>query len=107
MLSFTEAAIDHIHEVLDADDVLRIRVVGGGCAGFSYGMEVQSENQVSEDDTISNDHDFTVVIDKKSDFYLSDTVVDYESSLSQSGFRFSNDKATKTCGCGTSFSCEL
>jgi|TARA_A100000172_G_scaffold80268_1_gene69336 iron-sulfur cluster assembly accessory protein len=105
MLSFTEAAVSYLNQVLDEGDVLRVRVKGGGCSGFSYDMEVQEEQQVGSEDNVTEDHGFKVVIDQKSNFMLAETQVDYQSTLSQSGFKFSNAKATKTCGCGTSFSC--
>ena len=106
MLVFTEAAVSYLEQAMDAEDVLRVRVKGGGCSGFSYDLEIQTENQIGVGDNISDDYGFKVVIDKKSDFMLSETEVDYQSTLSQAGFKFSNAKATKTCGCGTSFSCD-
>jgi iron-sulfur cluster assembly protein len=106
MLSFTEAAVSYLHQVLDKGDVLRVRVKGGGCSGFSYDMEVQEEKQIGSDDDVTDTNGFKVAIDRKSSFMLAETQVDYQSTLSQSGFKFSNSKATKTCGCGTSFSCD-
>jgi len=105
MVTFTEAAVDYLKEALDTGDILRVRVKGGGCSGFQYDLEVQEEEQIADDDLISEEHGFKVVIDKKSSFMLDQTVVDYQNTLAQSGFKFLNPKATKTCGCGTSFSC--
>ncbi len=106
MLTFTESAVTYLDQVMDKEDVLRVRVLGGGCSGFQYDMEIQSEEQVGNEDVVSDDHGFKVAIDPKSNFMLAETQVDYQSTLSQSGFKFSNAKATKTCGCGTSFSCD-
>jgi len=106
MLSFTESAVSYLNQVLDEGDILRVRVKGGGCSGFSYDMEIQEEQQVGPEDSVTENYGFKVVIDRKSDFMLAETEVDYQTTLSQSGFKFSNAKATKTCGCGTSFSCE-
>jgi len=106
VLTFTESAVSYLNQALDEGDVLRVRVKGGGCAGFSYDMEVQEEHQIGPEDTVTEESGFKVVIDKKSDFMLNETEVDYKTTLSQSGFEFSNAKATKTCGCGTSFSCD-
>tara|TARA_R110000744_G_scaffold188573_4_gene307906 strand:+ start:1816 stop:2136 length:321 start_codon:yes stop_codon:yes gene_type:complete len=106
MITFTESAVSYLEKVMDNLDILRVRVKGGGCSGFSYDMEIQTEDQTRSDDIITDTHGFKVAIDRKSDFMLAETLVDYQSTMSQSGFKFSNAKATKTCGCGTSFSCD-
>jgi len=105
MVTFTESAVDYLKEALDTGEILRMRVRGGGCSGFQYDMEVQEEKQVAKDDFVSEEYGFKFAIDRKSSFMLDQTEVDYQNTLAQSGFKFSNSKATKTCGCGTSFSC--
>jgi len=106
MLTLTEAAVEYLEGVLDPGDILRVGVKGGGCAGFSYDMEVQTEDKIRSDDSVIDEHSFKVAVDTKSAFLLSETQVDYQNSLQESGFKFSNAKATNSCGCGTSFSCE-
>ncbi len=105
MVIFTESAVDYLKEALDTGEILRMRVKGGGCSGFQYDLEVQEEEQIADDDVLTEEHGFKVAIDRKSSFMLDQTQIDYQSTLSQSGFKFSNAKATKTCGCGISFSC--
>jgi len=82
--------------------VLRVSVVGGGCSGFSYQLTFderpQPEDQVVEYEGVR------VVVDPTSAQYLVGTQVDFVSSLNGGGFKFSNPKATHTCGCGSSFS---
>lgn len=82
--------------------VLRVSVVGGGCSGFSYQLgfdeQPQAEDRVIELDGVR------VAVDPTSAQYLAGTQIDYVSSLTGGGFKFSNPKATHTCGCGSSFS---
>lgn len=80
---------------------LRLSVKGGGCSGLSYAMNFDAKREGD------NEFDFTglkVYIDPKSHLYLSGTTLDYSDSLEQKGFRFINPNASKTCGCGESFS---
>jgi iron-sulfur cluster assembly protein len=81
---------------------LRVGVKGGGCSGFSYTLGF--DDQVSEIDQITELHGIRVVCDPKSFLYLSGTEVDFEESLMGRGFKFGNPNASKTCGCGESFS---
>jgi iron-sulfur cluster assembly accessory protein len=84
------------------DHALRVSVVGGGCSGFSYQLNfdeaVQADDQVVEYDGVR------VLVDPTSAQYLVGTQIDFVSSLHGGGFKFSNPKATHTCGCGSSFS---
>ena len=82
---------------------LRLRVVGGGCSGFQHKLDL--DPQVSEKlDEVYDYHGVPVVIDKRSQMYLSGVVVDYHDELNRSGFSISNPNAKSTCGCGSSFS---
>jgi iron-sulfur cluster assembly protein len=82
--------------------LLRVRVVGGGCSGFSY--DLRFDNQFDEKlDSKYEFHGVTVVVDKKSALYLDGTTVDYYEGLEKHGFTFDNPNAVKTCGCGSSF----
>ena len=80
---------------------LRLGVKGGGCAGFSYILDFDSQKE--------NDHVFevdgiTLFIDKSQELYLYDCEIDFKSGLDNRGFIFNNPNASSTCGCGTSFS---
>ncbi len=83
------------------EKALRIGVVGGGCSGFSYTMGFDDPK---DDDAVFTFGDVRVVIDPASREYLDGTVIDYVTGLHGAGFKFENPKATRTCGCGSSFS---
>ena len=102
MIMLTDAAIQAIEDSLDSDDILRIGARGGGCSGLNYIIEVT--DKINENDTVFDAGRVKVCVDRYSSFILSDTTVDYVTSLQQSGFKFENKKASSTCGCGTSFS---
>ena len=88
-------------EGLPDTHALRVSVVGGGCSGFSYQMSF--DEQPREDDQILQYDGVHVLVDPTSAQYLGGTEIDFVSSLHGGGFKFSNPKATHTCGCGSSF----
>ncbi len=106
MVTFTDIAASKIREMAAeqdfADHGVRVMVIGGGCAGFTYDMDFESE--AKEDDEVGEQHGLKVFVDPMSLCYLEGTVVDYIESLDFSGFHFDNPSATRTCGCGSSFS---
>ena len=106
MVQFTQNAVDKIQEMAGEQEFkgygVRVMVVGGGCAGFTYDMDF--ENDKRDDDEIAEQHGLKVYVDAMSMCYLDGTVVDYVESLDFSGFHFDNPSATRTCGCGASFS---
>ena len=81
---------------------LRLGVQGGGCSGLSY--NIRFDTQPRERDRIFQFGDVRVFVDPKSFIYLHGMTLDYEETLIQQGFVFVNPQATKSCGCGTSFS---
>ena len=81
---------------------LRLGVQGGGCSGLSY--NVRFDTQPRERDRIFQFGDVRVFVDPKSFIYLHGMILDYQETLMQQGFVFVNPQATKSCGCGTSFS---
>ncbi len=85
-----------------AEAALRISVVGGGCSGFSYSLGFDAHSR--EDDQAWEQHGVRVVVDATSLQYLKGMTVDYVSGLHGAGFKFLNPNATRTCGCGSSFS---
>ena len=80
---------------------LRLRVVGGGCSGFSYKLEFDAKK---DGDIVVPYEQFNVYLDRKSTVYLRGISLDFQKGLSGKGFVFSNPNATNTCGCGESFS---
>lgn len=87
---------------LDETYFLRVGVVGGGCSGLSYKLDFDNESQPN--DQVFEDQGVTVVTDLKSFLYLCDTTLDFSDGLNGKGFHFSNPNASRSCGCGESFS---
>ena len=107
MIGITERAKQEVRRIINEQDlpqstVLRVGVKGGGCSGFSYSLGF--DDTVQEIDQIFDSEGVKVVCDPKSFLYLNGTEVDFEESLMGRGFKFGNPNASKTCGCGESFS---
>jgi iron-sulfur cluster assembly protein len=83
-------------------DFIRVGVKSGGCSGLSY--ELKFDKISSESDKIFEDNGIKIAIDKKSFLYLVGTTLDYSGGLNGKGFVFINPNASRTCGCGESFS---
>lgn len=106
MITLSESAAQRIsqlraEEKAAADAALRVFVKRGGCSGFSYKMEF--DTQVKETDQVFESNGQKVIVDGQSLLYLLGMTLDYEGGLNGKGFVFTNPNATKTCGCGTSF----
>jgi len=86
----------------DSAYFLRVGVVGGGCSGLSYKLDFDNEQKPT--DQIFEDNGIKVVTDLKSFLYLVNTTLDFSDGLNGKGFYFSNPNASRTCGCGESFS---
>lgn len=101
----TDGAAAKIRELVQASAApvagLRVKVVGGGCSGLQYKMDL--DNEKTGDKTFGDD-DAKVIVDRKSFLYLNGTELDFSDSLLDAGFKLRNPNATKTCGCGASFS---
>jgi iron-sulfur cluster assembly protein len=83
--------------------VLRVAVVGGGCSGLNYSLNIATDYDEAND-TRDEQHGVPVVVDRKSALFLEGTSVDYYDGLEQRGFQFLNPNAKRSCGCGNSFS---
>ena len=81
---------------------LRVAVKGGGCSGMTYDLDIT--DQELDADKVVEQYGVKVMVDKKSYIYLVGTELDFSDGLNGKGFVFSNPNATKSCGCGTSFS---
>lgn len=79
---------------------LRVKVVGGGCSGLQYKMDLDVERP---GDKVFGDDDAKLLVDRKSFLYLNGTELDYNEGLMQSGFNLRNPNVKRTCGCGASF----
>ena len=78
-----------------------MRVIGGGCSGFSY--DLFFEDETTELDQTFESHGITLYVDMMSFQYLDGTEIDYVEGLHGAGFKFLNPTAKSTCGCGSSF----
>jgi iron-sulfur cluster assembly protein len=107
-IEITEKALAHIRSAMAKENIsaaeggLRLGVQGGGCSGLSY--SVRFDTQPRERDRIFQFGEVRVFIDPKSFIYLRGMALDYEETLMRQGFVFHNPNATKSCGCGSSFS---
>ncbi len=101
----TPKAVQKIREAFAREGVkggLRLGVLGGGCSGLSYQFKFSPEPRPR--DLVFEFEDVRVFVDPKSMVFLDGMTLDWKDSLIQSGFVFDNPHATKSCGCGTSFS---
>ncbi|HYD49765.1 MAG TPA: iron-sulfur cluster assembly accessory protein [Terriglobales bacterium] len=80
---------------------LRIKVIGGGCSGLQYKMDLDVER---DGDKVFGEGAGKVIVDRKSFLYLNGTEVDFVESLMESGFVLRNPNVKRSCGCGASFS---
>jgi iron-sulfur cluster insertion protein len=102
----TPVAATKVNEIRQAEAIephmaLRLRVVGGGCAGFSYDLYFDEGTEVDRAFEIQG---VRVVVDEMSLMYLVGTEIDYVEGLQGAGFKFNNPNVKSTCGCGSSFS---
>ena len=106
MISVTASAIAKIKDMMRQQQVeaggLRDGVIGGGCSGLSYKLDF--ETQARPHDQVLEMDGLKVFIDPKSLQLLRDTTLDFSDGLNGRGFVFINPQATRTCGCGSSFS---
>ena len=90
-----------VKEGLGAEQGLRIAVTGGGCSGFQYQLNFDSEK---DGDRVANFDEVRVLVDEISFPYIAGVTLDYVEGLHGAGFKFDNPRASRTCGCGSSFS---
>ncbi len=107
-IDVTERAIAKIRAAMAKENVdpsqggLRVGVQGGGCSGLSY--NIRFDTQPRERDRVFEFGGVRVFVDPKSFIYLHGMTLDYQETLMQQGFVFVNPNASKSCGCGSSFS---
>jgi len=105
LIGITTLAASKVNEIRAAESIepsqfLRLRVVGGGCAGFSYDLYFDEATEVDRHLTVNG---VQVVVDEMSLMYLIGTEIDYVEGLQGAGFKFNNPNVKSTCGCGSSF----
>ena len=104
VISLSERAVQKIKQLVadkGGEGVgLRVMVVGGGCSGLQYRMEIDA---AKERDKVFERDGARLIVDKKSFLYLNGSELDYSEELMSSGFKIVNPNAKRTCGCGDSF----
>ncbi|MGA2519331.1 MAG: iron-sulfur cluster insertion protein ErpA [Acidimicrobiales bacterium] len=105
-ITLTDAASAKVADLITQEGndelVLRVAVRPGGCSGYSYEMFFDSE--VTDDDIVDRHGAVRVAVDTASAELLRGATLDYSDGLQDAGFHISNPNATRTCGCGSSFS---
>jgi iron-sulfur cluster assembly protein len=91
-----------IKEGLGRDYFVRVSVTSGGCSGLTYKMDFDNEGQAN--DQVFEDNGMKIVTDLKSFLYLFNSTLEFSGGLNGKGFYFNNPNASRTCGCGESFS---
>ncbi|MDB9712389.1 iron-sulfur cluster assembly accessory protein [Flavobacteriaceae bacterium] len=108
MIKISDIAKNKVVELMSNDgynpieDFIRVGVKSGGCSGLSY--DLKFDKNKNEGDKMFEDKNIKIVVDKKSFLYLIGTTLEYSGGLNGTGFVFSNPNASRTCGCGESFS---
>jgi iron-sulfur cluster assembly protein len=108
MIQVSETAKKKIIDLMKEDgfdaavDYVRVGVKSGGCSGLSY--DLKFDKTKGEDDKIFVDNDITIAVEKKSFLYLAGTILEFSGGINGKGFVFNNPNASRTCGCGESFS---
>jgi len=107
MITITEKAKERIVLLRDEEghseeSQIRVSVKGGGCSGLMYDLEFDEKQE--ENDQVFEDKGVKIFVDKKSILYLVGTTLDFSDGLNGKGFQFVNPNASRTCGCGESFS---
>lgn len=106
LIDVTPPAITEMKRLLGKQDdpemCVRVGVRGGGCSGLTYDMKLDKPR--NEGDRVWEFDGVKVIVDKKSLLFLAGISLDFSSDLLSGGFRFNNPNATRSCGCGTSFS---
>jgi iron-sulfur cluster assembly protein/iron-sulfur cluster insertion protein len=102
----TDNAISKVANLLaeEGNDELALRVAvrPGGCSGYSYEMFFDSE--IADDDVVRTFGNVKVIVDPESAGLINGATLDYKDGLNDAGFHITNPNATRTCGCGSSFS---
>jgi iron-sulfur cluster assembly protein len=108
MIQVSESASKKIIDMMKDDgfdatkDYVRVGVKSGGCSGLSY--DLTFDKVIGENDKVFEDNNVKIAVEKKSFLYLAGTILEFSGGLNGKGFVFNNPNASRTCGCGESFS---
>src|SRR5947207_13518420 len=106
LIRVTPSAANKVQSLLvkqgRANGVLRVAVMGGGCSGLQYKMDLQ--DGPANRDILVESGGIRVVVDPKSALYVTGSELDYRDALQDGGVKVKNPKAATSCSCGESFS---
>ena len=106
MITVTENAAKKVKSLIEESGFttpyVRVAVKGGGCSGLSYDLSFDTDQHPT--DTLAEDKGVKILVDMKSLLYLYGTELEFSGGLNGKGFQFVNPNASRTCGCGESFS---
>jgi iron-sulfur cluster assembly protein len=106
MINISNSAKDRLLYLINKDSekkqFVRVGVESGGCSGLSYKLDF--DNNKNEEDEMIEDNGIKLLVNKKSFLYLVGTTLEFSDGLNGKGFVFNNPNASRTCGCGESFS---
>ena len=106
MINISNSAKDRLLYLLDKENdqkpFVRVGVESGGCSGLSYKLEF--DDKKNQEDELIEDNGIKLLVNKKSFLYLVGTTLEFSDGLNGKGFVFNNPNASRTCGCGESFS---
>ena len=106
MIKISDSARDRLLQIMSKEEgekkYVRVGVESGGCSGLSYKLDFDLHKL--EDDELINDNKIQLLVNKKSFLYLVGTTLEFSDGLNGKGFVFNNPNASRTCGCGESFS---
>ncbi len=108
MINISSKAAQKVSSLMQEDgksvdsSYVRVGVKSGGCSGLSYDMDFVGKAE--DGDQLFQENGIKILVEKKSLLYLIGTTLEYSGGLNGKGFSFNNPNASKTCGCGESFS---
>ena len=106
MVTVSEGAAKKLNSLIEESGFktpyVRVAVKGGGCSGLSYDLSFDTEQQPA--DTLAEHNGVKILVDNKSLLYLFGTELEFSDGLNGKGFQWENPNASRTCGCGESFS---
>lgn len=107
MISLTQIAKEMMMKISSEENlkpIVRAKIAGGGCAGFTYDLFFEDEEKIGEMDEVFEQEGMKIVVDQMSLQYLDGSTIDYKAELLGGGFKFENPNSTGSCGCGNSAS---
>jgi iron-sulfur cluster assembly accessory protein len=107
-ITLSNSALARIHEIRKKENnrekFLRISISGGGCSGFQYIFELDSEHLETDIKITEENSEILAVTDETSLPFLNGAEIEFVKELGASYFKVTNPNAKANCGCGSSFS---